>query len=159
MLRRQLLVAADAWETVRDVSQRALPREAGGILVGFRMGSDLVINRAVEVSDPDADRHGYVRRQAVAQRALDAVLDGEPRTSLLGWVGDFHSHPADRPASSQDLRSLRRSASADGQALAMLIAVHHRDSWRPFGWVSRGLRTRKARVVITDSPDVSDEGA
>lgn len=148
----RLLVAADAWETVRDVSERALPREAGGILVGFRMASDVVVDRAVEVPDPDADRHGYVRRQAQAQRALDAVLDAEPRSSLLGWVGDFHSHPADHPPSSQDLRSLRRSARADGQVLAMLVAVHQEGGWRPFGCISQGWWTRGARVVITVDP-------
>lgn len=158
-LRRQLTVAAKAWETVRDVSERALPREAGGILVGYRMGADVVVDRALEVPDPDADRHGYVRRQAKAQRVLDDVLDAEPRSSLLGWVGDFHSHPADRPPSAQDRRTLRQNARADGQALAMLIAVHQGEGWRPFGYVARGWWTREARVIVTSQDDVAGEEA
>jgi integrative and conjugative element protein (TIGR02256 family) len=126
-----------------------MPSETGGILIGYRAGRDIVVSTVIEIPDPDAHEHGYVRRQGPAQCRLDEFLMSQPSSSLSGWVGDFHSHPTAHPASRQDLRLLRRNARADGQMLALLVTARTNNDWQAYGYLSRGWWVRAVEVEPT----------
>ena len=55
-----------------------------------------------------------------AQAALDAALH-EHEHPWLGYVGDWHSHPAPCGASSQDITSIRRASRQYPEPLVLLV--------------------------------------
>lgn len=128
---------------LHEIAGAALPFETGGILLGYRTPSEIVVVDALEVPDSKAHRFGYTRRRRPAQEMLDVYRAGQPSSSDVGWVGDFHSHPADQPASKTDMRTLMRSARADGRALCMLILARTSHSWVTYGYAAvNGTATR-----------------
>ena len=145
-----LLVDPEAIDASLELAAAAWPVETGGILLGYRTESEVVVLQAMEVTDSHAHRFGYVRRRRPAQQILDAYLAAQPPSSDVGWVGDFHSHPADRRASCTDLRSLRRSARNDAAPVCMLVLVRRRDDdWRVDGYISTGGRSASVTVRPT----------
>jgi len=148
-----LLLEASPLKVVQRVSSTAFPNEGGGILIGYRTLREVVVTHALEVPDHRADGRRYLRRRAPAQRVLDDLMSREPSSSLLGWVGEFHSHPADQPASQTDLLALRRDAVADGRPVALLIAARSGAAWRFFGYVATRWRCHVAGIVHRPSEE------
>jgi proteasome lid subunit RPN8/RPN11 len=126
-------------------AERAAPRETGGILLGHRDGSDVHVERCIVVPDQQASGHTYVRSYKAAQRLLDEAL-GDRRRQLMGWVGEWHSHPNPGGPSPRDLRELSRLAREDGQAVALVVLVRKKAQWTPQGRVAIGWLPRAARV-------------
>lgn len=121
--RPNITVHAEAAEAIREAAWNALPRETGGILIGWREGAsarDVTVVAALVVSDPAAAHASYRLNQAAAQALLDDYLTRESDTNL-GYVGEWHSHPEPQPPSPQDLRSLRSAARLTRRPLALLI--------------------------------------
>jgi hypothetical protein len=98
----------------------ARPRETGGLLLEWWDNGRVIVRHAIEVADPHATASSWSRDQPLAQAALDTALAefGHP---WLGYVGDWHSHPAPCGASAQDLISIRRASRQYDQALALII--------------------------------------
>lgn len=137
-------------DRLHQLCDARLPDETGGILLGYRTAGEIVILDTLEVPDSKAHRFGYTRRRTPAQRLLDTYLAAQPPSSDVGWVGDFHSHPADQPASRTDLRTLRRNARADGSPLALLVIARARGShWTAYGYTSDGGPPQPAAVMST----------
>jgi proteasome lid subunit RPN8/RPN11 len=83
-----------ATRTIRELSAAAHPRETGGLLLGWWDQCVPVVRAAFEVSDPRAGHNRWTRHEDSATAALAAALAAshEPR---LGYIGEWHSHPAD----------------------------------------------------------------
>ena len=113
-------VHPDATEVIAVAAQAAHPRETGGVLLGWWDGDNVVVRRAVEVPDPQASTTSWTRNQATSQAAMDTALD-QHQDPWLGYVGDWHSHPAACAASSQDLASIRRASRQYTEALVLLV--------------------------------------
>ena len=111
-----------AMALIQDAADRAAPTETGGILLGWWENGMIVIDGAAEVVDRSATGTSWVRREVEAQNALDAAL-AESINPELGYVGDWHSHPAPVGASSTDLRSLARSSLQYETPLALVIRL------------------------------------
>ncbi|SHN88825.1 integrative and conjugative element protein, VC0181 family [Geodermatophilus obscurus] len=118
-------VHPDATEVIAAAAAAAHPRETGGLLLGWWDAGHVVVRHAVEVPDPGATTNSWSRDEPQAQAALDAALD-EHQHPWLGYVGDWHSHPAPCGASSQDVTSIRRASRQYTQPLVLL--VHRADS-------------------------------
>src|SRR4029450_870181 len=90
---------ATAADLIARRARQAAPNETGGLLLGWWEGTAVVVAHAVEVPDPDATSSRWTRHEDTAQAALDAALP-DPSHPWLGYVGDWHSHPApvDPPA-------------------------------------------------------------
>ncbi len=107
---------------------------------------------ALVIEDSTAAHTTYVLNQGRAQAELDAYLASQ-QDAKLGYVGDWHSHPAPQPPSSQDLRSLRASARLSRAPVALVVPALN-----PFGetltWhgrvAERRLRLRTTRLHTTD---------
>lgn len=115
-------VHPDATKVVADSAAESHPRETGGLLLGWWEVGRVMVRHAIEVPDPDATTTSWSRDEPRAQAFLDAALD-EHHHPWLGYVGDWHSHPAPCGASRQDVTSIRR---ASKQYLEPLVLLVHR---------------------------------
>ncbi len=103
-----------------------LPRETGGILIGWREGSAILVDHFLVVPDHEATARTFWRRQRAADRALTQYLSAgdDPR---LGYVGEWHSHPAPQPASETDLQSIAAIAKQLRAPLGLVVLMVSRD--------------------------------
>jgi integrative and conjugative element protein (TIGR02256 family) len=120
-----IILSADAAASIHNASWAAMPRETGGILIGWRGGTTrltVTVLTGLVVSDPAAAHTTYELNRDRAQAALDAFV-ARRHDPNLGYVGEWHSHPAPQPPSSQDLRSLRASARLAPGPIALVVAA------------------------------------
>ncbi len=143
---RLIEVAVTANADLRTAARAALPNETGGILLGWRIASGLHVAQAAEVRDPDATTHGYQRNFAAAQELLRASIANQPSDSVLGYVGEWHSHSAPVAASTADLRWIRHLARDLGGPIALVVASLTADSWRLSGTLAGRFRTQPAVI-------------
>lgn len=98
--------------------------ETGGLLLGWWDAEYIVARHAIEVPDPEATRTRWTRDETRAQHALDEALASLDHP-WLGYIGDWHTHPANSGPSSQDEHSIRRASRGYQQPL--LLLVHRAD--------------------------------
>lgn len=103
-----------------DLSLRALPRETGGILVGWRDGGSVVVRAFLLVDDAQARSATYERRHATAQVVLERYM-AKSSDDRVGYVGEWHSHPMPQPPSPQDLKSIRAAARLAHAQIALVV--------------------------------------
>lgn len=145
---RLIEVAETAAADLQAAAHAALPNETGGILLGWRTASGLHVAQAAEVPDPGATTHGYQRNFDAAQSLVTMTLAHQPADSPLGYIGEWHSHPAPVAASHADLRWIRRLAWDLGGPIGLVVASLSTDSWRLSGVLASRFRTHNA--VIKD---------
>lgn len=141
-------VHPDAAATISSAAAAAHPRETGGLLLGWWDDSRVIVRHAVEVPDPDATTHSWSRHEHPAQAALDAALVDHEHP-WLGYVGDWHSHPAACGPSSQDKVSIQRASSEYDQPLVLL--VQRADGVTEAIIANHGRRPRTHR--LTETPE------
>lgn len=141
----------DAAKAIAAAAVAAHPRETGGLLLGWWDADQIVVRHVVEVSDPGATSNSWSRDQPGAQAALDATLH-EHEHPWLGYVGDWHSHPAQCGASRQDVASIRRASKQYPEPLALL--VHRLGGTFDYVIAHRGRR-RSATVLVPSTEGTS----
>ncbi|WP_421740717.1 Mov34/MPN/PAD-1 family protein [Cellulomonas sp.] len=149
-----LLLALEVLDTMISAGAAALPRETGGILGGFRDGNLVVVTRAVVVSDSGSSRNDYVRRDTVARaRLADIRAQAAP---VVGYVGEWHTHPADQPPSGTDLATLQQIAlEADDLVALIVLPFDGANALTPHSLIGASARTRaRRRSVLTWSAPV-----
>ena len=144
---------------VRTLAHAALPKETGGILIGYRTDQEVIVERFLEIPDEDATPTSYRRRHAEAQAALDGVLASEPPGSLLGYVGEWHSHPGQAGPSRKDVRQLRHGAQQVVSPVALMVLLHDGHSWEPTSFIAHGPRSRRTSVVVVPRRSMEKDGA
>jgi proteasome lid subunit RPN8/RPN11 len=82
---------------------RSHPNETGGILVGVEHAGHPWVTGVIEIVTGDRGRHHYKIPGGATQPAVLAARRTDPR---VGYLGDWHSHPADVGPSSKDLATL-----------------------------------------------------
>jgi proteasome lid subunit RPN8/RPN11 len=98
-----VLISETAQATMTAAALAAHPNETGGILVGvYQAGRPWLVN-AIEVGTTDRGRHHYKIPRGATQSAVLAARQADRR---LGYLGDWHSHPADVGPSPTDLATL-----------------------------------------------------
>lgn len=98
----------------------AQPCETGGFLLGWWEDSVVVVPFAVEVPDQASTSSSWIRDEVRSQAALESALELY-RHPWLGYVGDWHSHPAPCGPSGQDERSIRRASRSYPAPLLLLV--------------------------------------
>ena len=99
-----------------------MAREHGGILVGFRDGIDLCVEDILEVADSTAGRTSYLRRERPARKALQRYLERNNPEDQVGYVGEWHTHPAPIPPSHVDEQTMRTMARRNRRQVALVVA-------------------------------------
>jgi hypothetical protein len=120
--RVRVRLAADVAATLRHCAQQAAHHERGGLLLGWWANGDIVVRRAVEVSDPTATSTTWTRHQHAAQQTLDQSR-AEPGDPRIGYVGDWHTHPARIGISPTDEAALRRASRQYAEPTALIVAL------------------------------------
>jgi integrative and conjugative element protein (TIGR02256 family) len=106
-------------QELHDVAASAYPHETGGLLLGWWEGHVPVVAAWVEVPDSAARRDRWSRNERAAAAALSAARRSYP--PHIGYVGDWHSHPADVGPSQADLRAIRRVSRQYEDAVALAV--------------------------------------
>jgi hypothetical protein len=108
----------------------------------------IAVDRFLEVADRQASSHSYRRRHRIAEAALSEALSSGNAGTVLGYVGEWHSHPAPLGASSRDLEELTRISQGTAQPIALIVLVPEssRQPWAMRGWV--GLRGQQWRAEV-----------
>jgi integrative and conjugative element protein (TIGR02256 family) len=137
-------VAKSAWTALVKESDRQWPLETGGILLGYRAGSDYVVTAII---GPGPDARHFPRAflpdaDWQAHRLAEAYAQSERRHTYLG---DWHTHPAG-PAllSRTDKRTLRKVARFEAARCPLPLMLLLADG-RP--WRLRAFRQADARLA------------
>lgn len=116
---QRALVVREELNAAVEAGSAALPRETGGILLGFRIRDGVVVTRFLLVEDENSSTHSYLRRRRPAQRQLDAVR--RHAGLAAGYVGDWHTHPEDVGPSRSDVRSIAAACRDAGGQVALIV--------------------------------------
>lgn len=149
---RAVRIEPEASERALLLASNALPQETGGILLGCRVDGVVAVNRFLEVADRQASSLSYRRRHRIAEAALAEALSVGDAGTVLGYVGEWHSHPAPLGASSQDLEELTRISQGTAQPIALIVLMREsrRQSWAMRGWVGLRGQQWRAEVIFVD---------
>jgi integrative and conjugative element protein (TIGR02256 family) len=107
---------------IHGIANNAMPRETGGLLLGWWNGHNVFIEDSTEVVDTNATSNSWIRHEHAAQERLDAAL-AETSASPMGYVGDWHSHPAVQGASATDLTSLKQASVQYKHPLVLVVRL------------------------------------
>jgi len=119
----RLLARAQARDALRLAARTSVIKERGGILVGFRDGTDITVEDIIEVPDATARRTTYVRREHPAREALNDYLKRTGSNDPVGYVGEWHTHPAQVPLSRTDQHAMRTMARKNRKPVALVVAA------------------------------------
>ncbi len=125
----------------------ALPRETGGILLGWRGGGaheGCTVIRALEVPDASSSRISYERNSGMAEQAMQVTLRAIADPDI-GYVGEWHSHPKNQTPSRQDRSSIRGTAHLVHGPVALVVPSLRRAD--PSDWEWHALvASRRSRI-------------
>lgn len=117
----RVMVTDAARSTMHAAAAAAHPNETGGILIGINDGhGEPCVTEAVELPAERPTISGYVVPAGQTTLAVDAARASDHR---LGYVGEWHSHPSDQPASPTDTSTMLRLTCEPGVADPVLIVV------------------------------------
>jgi len=104
---RPIWISENAITTIKEAASSAHPLETGGILVGVYVNSRpwVTISVQIETAKP---RHNFYRLPSGARPRVVAEL--RKIDARLGYLGEWHSHPANVGPSFRDKLSMGRIA-------------------------------------------------
>lgn len=151
-------VRRSAWANAMRAAQRDPMRETGGVLLGWRTtDGQLCVLDMVEVEDPRSGHTAYRRRHAKAEQALAAALEQHEAGSLVGYIGEWHTHPAPIGPSFVDRFEIRRISKKSNELVTLIVCVYNARSttWYPCGLSAlRGARPNPAAITVEEgTPD------
>ncbi len=117
-----------AWRSLAQAARHALPRETGGLLLGHFTATGPLVIATPEVPDPRSTRIRYQRDARMAKRVLDRHMDSDG-TGLLGYLGEWHSHPLPVGPSRTDLQAVRALAVDGEHDVFLLVAALGSRGW------------------------------
>lgn len=144
-----ILITRTGLDDADHAGRAALPVETGGVLLGFRADGLIIVTRTLVVADPGGGRRNYLRHRGRAQELLAEFRSQLP--SVVGYVGEWHTHPADQGPSGTDLGSLREVGGLTTGPVGLLVL-----SYPASGEVrlhgALGMRRRPRRRLRAGNP-------
>lgn len=146
----RVFIAEWVADELKAMAEAARPLETGGVLVGVLRDGEPWITNAVQVVDERSTRASFEIPKGVTPIAVEAAQAADPR---VGYIGDWHSHPANASASPTDKKTLGREArrrTRPKKVPAVMIVV--RDAgpdWCLDVLRDRGSGPAAAEVVLT----------
>lgn len=119
-----VMVTDEARAAMVAAAEVAHPNEAGGILIGVFDGrGEPCVAEAVELP---AERPTTARYVLPAGTTSAAVEQARLRDVRLGYLGEWHSHPSDQPASPTDVQTMLQLADSTEVRSPVLIVVRRK---------------------------------
>lgn len=140
--RWRIWLSEEAEAVIKESAREAHPHETGGVLVGVLAGTRPWVTYAVHVPSPTSTGTSYEIPAGARRRAVNEARRMDPR---LGYLGDWHSHPADIEPSRCDATTMAHLA-ADARAdcawpLLIVLRRACEDYWVDARqWTGRSLR-------------------
>jgi proteasome lid subunit RPN8/RPN11 len=152
----RVIIAGSALAAAGQAATARFPSESGGILIGFRVGHDVYVADVLEIADDHSTGSRFVLRESPREKALASYRHDAPE-SPFGYVGSWHSHPAQAGASRRDMRTLRQEARAAQDLVAMLILIRDPGGWAVEAAVgySRHAGARRGRWRRSPQPTIA----
>lgn len=145
---QRIELRTNAHEAITSATAENLPKETGGILLGYHEDDNIVVTHALLVSGRGATANGYVRDDNLANDLLSDFLAQRSADDPTGYVGEWHSHPAPSGLSTIDVAAIRDTAKASGGPLALVVhIVGGQESFR-------GLIAQRRRLGRVTSAEV-----
>jgi proteasome lid subunit RPN8/RPN11 len=142
-------LSEEAEEAIRRASREGHPDEAGGVLIGVyvRRRRPWIVKAVTVPSERRGHAH-YVLPPDARPRAVDEARRHDQR---LGYIGDWHSHPADVDPSETDVETMRGLASdVQGKKCPHPVLLIARRDGESYKIDARQLKTRsleRMRVI------------
>lgn len=133
-------------ERLQVHAARSHPLETGGILIGVTAGDSPWVTDVREFDSPGRGPAQFILPRGVTQRA---VRDARRLDARLGYLGDWHSHPADIPASRTDLLTTRTTALAMRRPVLLFVARRRGKTYALHLSMARGTRILPCRIIPT----------
>jgi hypothetical protein len=131
-------VTEGALAEVRERASGALPHETGGIAIGCVTTNGVWITRFAEVQSKSPHLTRFVIPAGSTYRIVDEAHAADAR---VGYLGDWHTHPADVGASNVDLTTLQDLAVGVFRRRRLLAVLRRVDrDWALDLWVMNRLR-------------------
>lgn len=139
-------ITEDVLAHMREIAIAAMPRETGGLLIGWIEGEAVSVVDLITVLHPRPERSRYLLDAARANAALDEYL-AATQGKHLGYVGSWHTHPAMAGPSPLDMMTFRRVTRRMGIPLAFVVAATdgHSTRFHAIWAVFQGRRPRLMR--------------
>ncbi|UXA13660.1 SAVED domain-containing protein [Mycobacterium sp. SMC-8] len=140
---------------ITSETAKHLPLETGGVLLGYREDADIIVTHALVVDGKLPSVNRYVRDDVKANELLGAFREGRADDDPIGYIGEWHSHPASSGPSPTDVHAIRATAKSSDAAIALL--VHIPSSSQAFSGIvaARGrlgrVSTHAATVLLPQS--------
>ena len=149
---RELLISESAVLDLRHAASDAHPVETGGILIGVYANGKPWITHAVEVRTSDRGPRHFTLPAGATGRVVGDARALDPR---LGYLGEWHVHPADVGPSSIDratMKSLVKRADGGSRNPILLLARRRAGAYE---LEAREWRWQGARhIAITTAGDL-----
>lgn len=162
-MRTLVSIPAHVAERMLDLSCKALPNETGGALFGAWLRSDEVT--IVDVSDAGPAAHHGRFSFAPDSEHLDACWEEIHRKShgLATYLGDWHSHPADKVLSPSfidylTVRRIARNPSVGVRHPLMLIIAPTIEPAAICAWCLKGIRLSACAVEVGPASEREEQG-
>ncbi len=127
--REQLLVPIAVSEAaqaeMRRAASDAAPNETGGVLVGTHVDGRTHVALAVEIAPAEPSRAGFTIPEGDAKAVIESLAAEDPR---LGYLGEWHSHPADQGPSATDRATMQALSLNADTGSPLLIVLRPSDS-------------------------------
>jgi proteasome lid subunit RPN8/RPN11 len=147
-IRPRAWLSERAADNIRRAAADAHPRETGGVLIGVYTGRRRPwILEAPVVESGRVGRTYYEIPAGIRPRVVDEARAGDER---VGYLGEWHSHPADVGPSALDSETVQRIASDPAAACPHPVLIVARRREREYDLDARQLahvRLRKLRLI------------
>ena len=115
-----ILMTEAAIATVRSAAREQHPNEAGGILLGYLVRGLPAVTGVVSIASANPSPAAYELPAGTVSQAVDAARE---RDQLIGYLGEWHSHPTDQTASPVDIDQMRSLARAGDAGTPILLVL------------------------------------
>ena len=122
-VRNAITLHQAARHAIETTSKQHLPMECGGILLGYREDRRVVVTHAISVQASTPATDCYTRDDVQANQLLRTFFEGREAGDPVGYVGEWHSHPAPSLPSHVDVKALRATARSVTSPLVLLVCV------------------------------------
>lgn len=148
-------VAESAADTILDAAERAQPLETGGVLIGTTVDERTVVAAAIELTEAEATTETFTVPHGKVADAVEAAREADAR---LGYVGEWHTHPAGGGVSSTD-RATMMTVAADADVTNPILLVAHPDgeNWSIEAVVATPETIRP--ITVEACGDLPEDGA
>lgn len=121
-----------ALDHLTESGSSALPRETGGLLLGHFANDEPIVTLAPTILDRRATRIRYRRDAPAAASTLGHHIAAD-ESGLLGYLGEWHTHPLPMGPSWTDRQAISSLAVECGHAVFLLVFAIGAGGWRRHG--------------------------